>query len=403
MEKVKTFNFNKIVLCLAIVTLLLCILVLPFFSSPVHLAFAEPYTSIDFDGYRIEDEHRTTLVGHVLETEQPFINLRGKIYSSFDFNERLSLLDLGLDWEDISILMLDLDYLIDCWSYININSYFLITYFYIYEGKNIRNLNFLFRKNSETELLLRLYVKAVNESGDTIVSNMIDYKYNIEIVSNFNSVLLRLPYHVVCDMPGLFDDPVLDTEISFDFKGITNHVSFTISGTGSEYIARSIGFSSQIFNDTSDPTLEYYYNYSINLVTSFYQFADTVCLLNFNKLDYWFDYGFERGYLAGYEEGYYTGITVGYNDGVRSGERSGYEKGYKEGEAYGYSVGYEQGSLYNSETGLTFRNLIFGLIDAPFKVFRESFNFEIFGVNISALILFVISGLLITWVIKKLI
>lgn len=50
----------------------------------------------------------------------------------------------------------------------------------------------------------------------------------------------------------------------------------------------------------------------------------------------------------------------------------------------------------------TLRGLIFAIIDAPFNVIRNALNFDVFGVNISAFVLLVITLILVVWILKKL-
>ncbi|MEG2688469.1 MAG: hypothetical protein RSA24_04805, partial [Clostridia bacterium] len=69
----------------------------------------------------------------------------------------------------------------------------------------------------------------------------------------------------------------------------------------------------------------------------------------------------------------------------------------------GYTEGKKDGILEADSNNQNFGSLILGIMDAPFKVFRDAFNFEIFGINVSALILFFITILCVSLVIKKLI
>ena len=91
----------------------------------------------------------------------------------------------------------------------------------------------------------------------------------------------------------------------------------------------------------------------------------------------------------------------GYNDGVASGDS--YGTGYEDGNADGYKEGYVEGlAKGQSEDPYDLNAFIFAIVDAPFKVIREAFNFEVLGFDLSSLILFLITAFVCIFVIKKL-
>lgn len=95
--------------------------------------------------------------------------------------------------------------------------------------------------------------------------------------------------------------------------------------------------------------------------------------------------------------------NIGYNMGFSDGEDSGYDIGYSVGEENGIKkgkiIGYKE---YEDEKGASFKlkDLFFGIIDAPFNIIKSALNFEIFGINLSSVILFLISTSLVFFVIR---
>ena len=95
--------------------------------------------------------------------------------------------------------------------------------------------------------------------------------------------------------------------------------------------------------------------------------------------------------------------NIGYNMGFSDGEDSGYDIGYSVGEENGIkkgkTIGYKE---YEDEKGANFKlkDLLFGIIDAPFNIIKSALNFEIFGINLSSVILFLISTSLVFFVIR---
>lgn len=95
--------------------------------------------------------------------------------------------------------------------------------------------------------------------------------------------------------------------------------------------------------------------------------------------------------------------NIGYNMGFSDGEDSGYDIGYSLGEENGIkkgkTIGYKE---YEDEKGASFKlkDLLFGIIDAPFNIIKSALNFEIFGINLSSVILFLISTSLVFFVIR---
>ena len=95
-------------------------------------------------------------------------------------------------------------------------------------------------------------------------------------------------------------------------------------------------------------------------------------------------------YQAGYSDGYAVGIVSGENNVINNPQN--YDL-YTEAQydAYG-DERYNEGIDVNlAEHDLTFGNLILTILRAPGELLKGMFNFEIFGINVSNLVLFVFS------------
>ncbi len=146
------------------------------------------------------------------------------------------------------------------------------------------------------------------------------------------------------------------------------------------------------------------------------------------------NYGYEEGYNAGvsdgthlvtdnpsdydlvsknaYDNAYDSGYESGYNDGIDNVKQNPSDYGMYNKTQYidygsdrfnqGYSDGYNMGESDTVNGQSTFKNLIFSIIDAPFNVLSNAFNFEIFGINMSYFLIAIVSLLLVFFVIRKL-
>lgn len=118
--------------------------------------------------------------------------------------------------------------------------------------------------------------------------------------------------------------------------------------------------------------------------------------------------GYNLYWTGGYYTGYDKGQTDGYQDGLTDGYNEGYNgpDGYSLGYEYGYESGAQQGyadakAVYdNSEAWKNMKNVIFAMYDAPFYIIQESLDFDIFGINIAATIIGLISLSIIVFVLS---
>lgn len=101
---------------------------------------------------------------------------------------------------------------------------------------------------------------------------------------------------------------------------------------------------------------------------------------------------FQEGYDAGVEDGFYNGSNQGYQDG--------YYKGYDAGELKGYQDGYNDGTLDNIEVA-GMRTLFNSILSYPVNMISTIFDFDFMGVNITSLIMFIVSLAIVIFVVKK--
>ena len=103
---------------------------------------------------------------------------------------------------------------------------------------------------------------------------------------------------------------------------------------------------------------------------------------------------------------YDANYNLGYNVGIDTGYANGYDKGYFDGDIDGYNNGVSDGYTdgYNASMNgkSSFKDLMFAIVDAPFNVLSNAFDFEIFGINLSYFLIAIVSLLLVAFVIRKL-
>lgn len=98
-----------------------------------------------------------------------------------------------------------------------------------------------------------------------------------------------------------------------------------------------------------------------------------------------------------YQLGYNTGYGKGNSNGYNNGYQSGYDIGYNEGKAYGYNEGFNKGYEQGTGSDNTLVGMIYAIVDAPFKVLKDSMNFNFLGINVAD---FIFSALTMIIVIK---
>lgn len=91
-----------------------------------------------------------------------------------------------------------------------------------------------------------------------------------------------------------------------------------------------------------------------------------------------------------------SGYSNGYADGYENGSQTGYDNGFLAGKDVGYSEGIQQ-----DFTTSGFSALFQAILTYPVNMIKSVFNFEFMGVNISGLILFIVSIGIVAFVLKK--
>lgn len=134
-------------------------------------------------------------------------------------------------------------------------------------------------------------------------------------------------------------------------------------------------------------------------------FSDGETSVSGQLSEYWQN-GYDVGKGEGINEGVSQGYLDGYSDGLDDNQPLVYQAGYEEGHSVGKKLGREQGynnaieEYYSDQSN--FKNLMFSIIDAPFNVLSNAFDFEIFGINMSSFLIAIVSLLLVAFVIRKL-
>lgn len=112
---------------------------------------------------------------------------------------------------------------------------------------------------------------------------------------------------------------------------------------------------------------------------------------------------YSRGYDAGsssssYWSGFNAGVNSGFSDGFSEGESAGYSSGYSSG----YSVGYSDGAASVDPVGdlSAYRSAVWYTVSAPFQAISNFLNFEILGINLKALFAFILTAIIVVFVIK---
>lgn len=97
---------------------------------------------------------------------------------------------------------------------------------------------------------------------------------------------------------------------------------------------------------------------------------------------------------------YSSGFDTGYNNGYNDGLDNGYENGIKANNSDSYNRGYNDGAYSNLENS-GMRTLFNSILSYPVNMIKTVFDFEFMGINISSLIMFIISIGIVAFVIKK--
>lgn len=111
--------------------------------------------------------------------------------------------------------------------------------------------------------------------------------------------------------------------------------------------------------------------------------------------------GYNDGEANGIEEGKAQGIEEGKQQGIEEGRQQGIEEGKQIGYNDGYSKGYQEASQDLGDSALNFNSTILNVLSYPVTLIRSFLDFDIFGINLFAVISSIISLSLAFWLIKK--
>lgn len=129
-----------------------------------------------------------------------------------------------------------------------------------------------------------------------------------------------------------------------------------------------------------------------------YSFDGEINVLVFNSFyDNTNDYGYLTN-LSGVDASILESVGIdNYNKGFNQGQKEGYEEGFTTGRTEGYTIGFNEGYASSSGTGNSLVGMIYAIVDAPFKVLKDSMNFNFLGINVAD---FIFSALTMIIVIK---
>jgi hypothetical protein len=163
----------------------------------------------------------------------------------------------------------------------------------------------------------------------------------------------------------------------FDTSLVSSFTSTAKTSTGTGLADRNVSY---VFTDRNGVSLVYWFELSsaTSLLNIYNNYSFDTYYYVANKI-YTSEEQLQDSYNSGYSSGYSTGQTNGYSDGYNSGSSIGYSNGY----TAGYNVGYDDGVADDND--YTFLGVIGAVIDAPIQAITGLLNFELFGVNLSAL------------------
>lgn len=194
-------------------------------------------------------------------------------------------------------------------------------------------------------------------------------------------------------------------QFSRDYYVTSNDLRFTFSKPIDVNI--SIGFLDGTTFDFS--LLGGYVFYNVNNGYYYFNLGDTyrskvIDYIVFPDL-YWQGEGDSRNVIpliidnmtSSFQLGYNTGYDKGNSIGYNTGYQSGYDKGYNDGKAYAYNEGFNEGYEQGASGNNTLVGMIYAIVDVPFKVLKDSMNFNFLGINVAD---FIFSALTMIIVIK---
>ena len=231
-----------------------------------------------------------------------------------------------------------------------------------------------------------------DEVNTFMTDNECLFAFNVATLSSSKMVYIT-PYWNYLKINDFYNDTIL-----FRFKEAINYNPFVDSFV----LLNGVRVSNFDGNDTFGFTdhfrsvlpLNNSYKYVGGNFTLVYQLTnyDDQPTFHFAIGSYMLD---DPNYFYSYQEGYYDGRADGYIEGQTYGESIGYQSGYTTGYNTGLSDGLNMAQTSN------FNSLFNAIADTPVVFMRSLFGFELFGMNVFAIIMSLITGLIVIYVIKK--
>ena len=109
-----------------------------------------------------------------------------------------------------------------------------------------------------------------------------------------------------------------------------------------------------------------------------------------------YERGFERGTANGSNMNYQAGYSDGYDRGFEEGSSDGVSRGYESGYSDGYAEGYQEGSEVVSD----YEDAVLFTVSAPFQAISNMLNFEVLGINLAGLFFFLLTAVILVFLIK---
>lgn len=137
------------------------------------------------------------------------------------------------------------------------------------------------------------------------------------------------------------------------------------------------------------------------------QYGDTVQITidNLPYDSFVIAFAFSDEYLDYFAEAMNSAIGYNYALSARLSAPNYYDDGYDDGYTVGENAGYQAGFNNGYNVGVTeYDNVpeaVFTIVSAPFDAITNFLNFEIFGINLKAIIAFLVMAIIVTFVIKK--
>lgn len=241
--------------------------------------------------------------------------------------------------------------------------------------------------------------------GHYYINNQKEFFVCLASSSN-NNVILITSYVFTSSETFVFEDdvqaPIYDTELVTLISNINNYLLNntaynTILSNANYYILDNYSGSVGVYNYSNSisgvvaPSYDTYFSSFVanfGYLNSTYLYKD---LINF----IYYDFGLQiEDIIEDYDIVVEQARDDGYSDGYSDGLEGTSEESYEEGRKAGYTQAVEEGEQI---TGY-----IFGLWDTFMNGIRDMFNVNIFGINLSSIIFFIISLAIIGFVLRRL-